>query len=269
MIRLSVVAILFISVFVMMQNIESSWRGKDIAVETGAKKESAPAPVYSKVALQPQVPGVLPDLKPGYLFNQDRLLEGEASNKEGDSAQDELADVNFSIQADMNEVVFSGAIIGESESVAIISFPAARKTIRSSRSSKRQRRSSKSMENARLTEGDVIDGYTVVDIFTDKIVFSKGEEQIEKYLYDPNKKRTAVSRKPSRASRGPARMAPPVPTAGKTSSRTQKTVSRTATKKMVVERKPPEKPDTSKVSRRKRVTGSQLTPAMPPFMPRQ
>jgi len=294
MARIAVIGVLFISVFLMIRGISETWKNRLIP-----ESELVPTPISqqqdSSVNLQPEeqlsfnpeVPLVLPDFNASYLFNEDRELEGDEGKAEEVDPADSLPPANdLGIKTDIEAVTYSGSIIGDNFKVAIISYTPDRtaKTTASeqnkSKASPSRRRSSRaktpsrnSTEYARIKEGDMLSGYLVAAIDPDKIVFRKGQEApIEKYIYDPDKKRQTPSRSSSslRPSAATPRPRPTGSTSGRTTTSTGEKIlkvkSNLPTRQNVTTRQPPPKPDTSRVSRRRRstVTPPSGLPTIPP-----
>lgn len=228
MIRPAIVLALLLSSAVMMRGVASDWRkGPPLPIETTAKKsipagEAAGTQPQSK-PLQPPVPGVLPDLKDGYLFNPERMLAGAAPPPAaGEEKVDEASAENApGIAAKIADVTYAGSIIADNFSRAIIVYTEAAKSKAkapaqpASRSSKATRTpaaapaaASGGEKHAQLEVGDMLDGYKVSEIQPDKIVFTKDGDTVEKLLYDPDKKRQAP---PPRAAAGPPGGGPPRP----------------------------------------------------------
>ena len=229
MMRPVIVLILLLSTAVMMRGVASDWRqGPPVPAEVPAKKGAAAtpeavAPLPQVKALQPVVPGDLPDLRDGYLFNQERMLAGA----EPPPSEEETADLEanpLGISASIDEVTYTGSIITETTSRALIVYPAAAAAAKAkgpappvpqpSRSSRSKPPPAASAsgggeEHARLEVGDVLDGYEVAEILPNKLIFTKGEETVEKLLHDPEKKRMAPPPRPA----GPAPGAPRPPQA--------------------------------------------------------
>ncbi len=277
MMRLAIAAILFISVFAMMRNISSTWRENRLPVPVVAKKTSgnaAPVALPPLAISKPLTPSSLPDLKTGYLFNADRLLVGEEEKKK---AENLAAGNDLGIQADIKTVTYSGSIIGDNLKQAIIVVPGVKKSRASKTRSVRRKKTSsrqKNVQNVLVKEGDLLSGYTVASISTEKIVFEKGDQKVEKLLYDPSKKRTAPTKQGRSSRRSAARTeavarpasTPPPPSAKSANLRknTTRAVRPVSGRRLVVPRRPPTKPDTSRVARRGRRGGS-LPVATPPM----
>jgi hypothetical protein len=223
MMRPALILVLLLTTAFMMRGVASDWRQRQVVLptEVAAKKQStAPpevaAPLPQVKNLQPVVPGVLPDLKEGYLFNPERTLVDEKPQP----AEDENADANanpLGVDASIDEVTYVGSIITDVYSQAIILYPAVspepkaapQPSSRSSRVKPPVPQASGAEEHARLEIGDMLDGYEVAEILPDKLIFSKGEETVEKLLHDPDKKRKEA---PPRAA-GPM-VGPPRPPQG-------------------------------------------------------
>jgi len=277
MIRLGSIILLSISVIFMIKTVSDTWDNKPSfeQVFEEQKQDEAPIVVEENPVSTPQIQTTIPDLNIGYLFNEARLLE-EKTEAGPSPSKDDLEGGDTGIKTDINSVTYSGSVITDSFRKAIVTYTAAPqpktsvtdKKARSSRRKKRvvPRRTSKA--TLMLMEGELIGGYKVTAIAPDKIVFSKGEEVIEKNIYDQNKKRV-ISRAPSKVAKMPTRprptadpagMAPPVrKTVAATPASTISKAKRPAsTRKLVVSRKPAPKPDTSRVSRLRRSRGSSV-----------
>jgi hypothetical protein len=294
MIRIGSIIILFITVFLMIRGISVTWNNKPVSepIEAGTQLDPGAVLVPEDLVVNPQVPTIIPQFKQGYLFNEARLLEEE--KEEGPKPEEEnLAGNDLGIKTDINSVIFSGSIITDTFRWAIVTYstappPKAKAAGKKSRSSRRKKRTTAktTTETTKLMEGDLLSGYKVAAIDPDKIVFSKGEEIVEKFIYDPNKKRAKPAAS-SRAAKVPAKPrpgaagAPPVPPAPMApksvnapgAKKTTTAKRPTTARRLVVSRKPPPKPDTSRVSRRRRAGGSSVGappggPGAPPMLKR-
>ena len=215
MIRPAIVLALLLSSAVLMRGVASDWRKSIPTPAESSAKKAAPA---SEAALpqvkplQPLVPSILPDLKDGYLFNPERMLAGPAPPEVEAKADEAAAENAPGIAASIGDVTYAGSIIADNFSRAIILYkekaPDKGKTPApppASRSSKAKPPASTpgaagGEKHAQLEVGDVLDGYQVAEIDPDKLVFTKGDETVEKLLHDPEKKRQAP---PPRAAAGP------------------------------------------------------------------
>jgi hypothetical protein len=268
MMRLAIAAILFVSVFAMMRGISTTWRQNMLSVPAVVEKTGKPvAPTTTTPAQLPPKPvvsGKLPDLKAGYLFNADRLLEEEGAQKK---AENLAAGNDLGIKADIKTVIYAGSIIGENLKQAIIVVAGAKKTKTPRTRSRRKKKSSSrkgNVQNIRVKEGDLLSGYTVASISPEKIVFSKGNEKVEKLLYDPDKKRTS----PSKLARSaPVPRSEVVARPAGTPSPPRTIARPTSGRRLVVPRRPPTKPNTSRVARRGRRSSSLRPPVATPPMP--
>jgi len=218
MIRPAIVLALLLASVIMMREVASDWRkGMPTPSENATKKAMPTGEAASQLpqakALQPVVPGVLPDLKDGYLFNPERMLAGAAPppppvEEKGDETG---AEIKEGIAASIDDVTYAGSIIADNFSRALILYkekeadkgktPAqpAQPASRSSKAKPPKTPTPKAPaaaaaggeKHGQLEVGDVLDGYHVAKIEPDKLVFTKDDETVEKLLYDPGKKRQA------------------------------------------------------------------------------
>jgi hypothetical protein len=278
MVRAGIALILFVTVFAMMRGVSTTWRKQlpDSPVAVGQKVTGVEG-LPEMMDLQPTAPAVMPDLSAGYLFNEARLIESEADKNAQALAS---AGNDLGINADIGQLTYSGSLIGDTFSKALVSFPPSPKSAGPPASRGRQRRTPKgsALETAQLEIGDVLSGYQVAAISAEKITFKKGDEVLEKFLYDPDKKRVA----PIRSNQAPPAMTPnrPPPAPARGAAPRQTTTGQSAEalpaeaipadsdpgapRRMVVSRRPPPRPDTSRGNRRERlVRPSVSTPPMP------
>lgn len=280
-VRAGIALILFVTVFAMMRGVSTTFRKQlpDSPVKV-EKKVKGGEEFPGMEALQPSPPAVMPDLRSRYLFNEARLIESEADKNAralGANGND------LGINADIAQLTYSGSIIGDKFSKALVSFPPGQKNSGpqiSRTRQRRQRRTTKNsaLESAQLTIGDVLSGYRVAEISADKITFIKGDEVLEKFLYDPDKQRIVPTRKTKAPAATTPNRPPPAParapalrqtttggSAGVTPTDTMPAdVDRRATRRMVVSRRRPPRPDTSRASRRARSTRASVsTPPIP------
>lgn len=215
-----VVMLLFGAVF-MMRGVATDWRKNALESPVSSPKgseqgsEAAP-PAVSVTPFQPSSPATIPDLKVGYVFNQERMLGSEEPLPEEVVEEEGPYNENaHGITADIEEIVFVGSIIADNFSRALIVYPTQNLSAPekpTSRSSKRkgppQGVSAGPEEHAQLEVGDQISGYEVVDILPNKLIFSKDDETIEKLLFDPEKPRQSPA---PRLGSGPPGGGPPRP----------------------------------------------------------
>lgn len=160
----------------------------DRAGESMEKSEA----LLPRPSLYPPVPPVLPNLNEGYLFSGERKFEKvelEAENS-GSGA------------VDLAEVVYAGSLIVGEVHRALITYkekgPASRRAV--GPINRMQKTSSAAGDKYKqLVIGENFMGYVVDKIEKDLIVFRKGDELVEKFLYDSKKVR-AVGRPGTNAS---------------------------------------------------------------------
>ncbi len=141
----------------------------------------------------PRVPRSLPNLYNGYLFNADRHMDGGFDDGAGAGmdARDEAPHVN------VYEVSYNGSLLYGAVKKGLISYPL-QKTKRLKTRSKSTSRAPK-RASLQLEIGDKIGGYTVKAIEVERIIFSRGGEEVVKSLHDVEKVRvTARSTSQSR-----------------------------------------------------------------------
>jgi len=162
------------------------------------KIEKEASATLVKDLLFPEVPASIPDLTQGYLFTEERTLE------EGDLQKaEEEGQVGGERSVDLAQVFYEGSIIKGENKVAIIitsalevaagprqplSFP--------KKGGAGPHPGATVTRHLQLKTGETLGEYVVADILPDKVVFKKGEETIEKLLYDPAKQRVAAAGPP-------------------------------------------------------------------------
>lgn len=274
MIRTGSIIILILSVFFMIKGISETWKSGLASPPDVTKKqqEVTPEKAEPELTFNPVVPQVLPDLKSGYLFNAERLL-AEVDKKDVELQTDMLASEE-GVKTNIDDVTYSGALITDTFRWAIITYSAAPlsakvdKKKRTSRRRRGRRPASKTTETTKVMEGDFVGGYKVASIESDRIIFSKAGETVEKYIYDPNKNRAKPPSRKVTAAKIPARPGVPsgvsnpfaasAPSSKLAAKRPRKMVATrriTTGRRLVVSRKPPARPNTSRVSRRRRPSG--------------
>jgi hypothetical protein len=192
--------LLLASLSFMVFEAVQTWQSPNFATVQPAKKVvSIPEPQQrqQKTSFYPSVPTTLPNLNEGYLFNQKRNLE-DPSKKNGKQSAEKKEKIEF------DQLRYNGSLIIGNVAKALISYPEPKKVptkkgkLPRRRTTKNNKRSL-GMETVRKTleAGDILGSYRVKDIQPEKIVFQRGDKQIEKMLYDPEKKRIiAPKRKP-------------------------------------------------------------------------
>lgn len=184
MLRLSIIIAFLITLFIQLKGIALVWKG--VTLSEGPKGEMedrvVQAPAGRRVAFYPSVPVSIPDLNDGYLFNEIRLLEEEEAEEEGPDALEAGVDVE--------DVSYVGSIITDTLQKAMLSIKPSGTTVMKSRG-RTVRRTVRKKETKYLTVslGDSFHGYKVTGIFPEKIVFERDGKVLEKFLFDPAKKR--------------------------------------------------------------------------------
>lgn len=191
--RLAAIIALLFSFLVLAKGALHSWEKIQIPamVDSGAKMRAGAGAERQPLALNPQVPPLLPDLRQGYLFNEQRQL-AEDSGEEGKNADEsqELA----STQVNLDTLNYTGSLIVGNTRKGLVSFSILQPE-QSERSPGRIRSISREQksntETAIVSENEEFYDLRVASIQPDKIVFTKSGSTIEKMLYAPDKKRVA------------------------------------------------------------------------------
>lgn len=151
-------------------------------------------PAEEDMIFYPPVPVSLPDLNKGYLFNEERMIEGSAVEN-GDGAEADTTET----AVDMETVFYAGSIIIGETRKGLVMFPPARAPVPPRRTNARQAPAPPKERNyAQLGVGDSFSGYKVQAVEPDRIIFQKGSDTIEKILNDPKKTRIAAPPPPPR-----------------------------------------------------------------------
>jgi len=140
MLKLIATIVLSLSLIFLLKEGVISLRSGNLPSPPAAeeKKQVKPQAAYQadkSVIFYPAVPPALPDLNKGYLFNEERVLEGA-----GDAAgMEETGDGTDTLVVDMDTVFYAGSIIIGDIRKGLVTFPAAatpvRKTVRSAQTS--------------------------------------------------------------------------------------------------------------------------------------
>ncbi len=154
------------------------------ARKVSSTKTSSQQPLDLNPRMSPQVP----DLGSGYLFNAQRFLAKEARPVTTDKGYDQ--------NIRLDDVVFSGAILGEGYKKALVSYRLTKRTGVQTKRPVPQRPAGRTTKTVQLAEGDELGGYTVKEIAADFILFIKGSDTIKKTLFDPDKKRQRLAPRP-------------------------------------------------------------------------
>ena len=158
--------------------------GRQVKVK-GGHSVSGP----EKPGFYPKVPASLPDLRDGYLFNEERMLALEEEGQE----EEDLTGQHEEIKVNMDDVMYVGSLIRGDVRKGLVSYPAQRKKIKSldklKRTTKKTLWSPKNRDYARLLVGESFSDYKVVEVEADRIKFEKGGKTVIKLLNDPDKER--------------------------------------------------------------------------------
>jgi len=205
MLKLIATIVLSLSLIFLLKEGVISLRSGNLPSPPAAeeKKQVKPQAAYQadkSVIFYPAVPPALPDLNKGYLFNEERVLEGA-----GDAAgMEETGDGTDTLVVDMDTVFYAGSIIIGDIRKGLVTFPAAatpvRKTVRSAQTGAAPASAPQKPRNyVQLVAGGSFSGYKVIAVEADRIIFQKGEETVEKLLNDPKKSRIAAPAPPPTA----------------------------------------------------------------------
>ncbi|MCB2181905.1 MAG: hypothetical protein KQH63_07760 [Desulfobulbaceae bacterium] len=195
--------------FIGMEIVDTWQSSAHESIQQIVQKEqvkSGPRQQATKISFYPPVPTPLPDLNEGYPFNEQRYLADPDKVKVEEDVQGK------GIEVDLEEVMYNGSILIGDAARGLISYPdrtkvAAKKkrSIPRTRLNKRARartriNKSKQLRAAKnvkktVRTGDVIGGFRVASILPEKIVFQRGDEQVEKMLFDQKKKRIVIPKK--------------------------------------------------------------------------
>lgn len=197
MVKTAIIALLTLLGLLLFKANIDTFRGASSSHETelvqapkgGSKKISPQPPLNLNPTKHPQ----LPDLSAGYLFSAERFLAKDArQSKMGKGYGQNIR---------MEDVFFSGAILGEGYKKAIVSYTLGQqptnRAIRPGSNTRTQHASRP--ESVQLEVGDQLGGYTVKEITSDFISFMKGSDIIQKTLFDPDKKRPLLTPRPPTA----------------------------------------------------------------------
>ncbi len=199
--RIAITIALCLSFLLLVKGIVTTFQGSPLPdAKPGAAKKNKVYKGSRPVKIYPTVPSKLPELDKGYLFNEERNLGGSGKIT-GDHAD---------LSVNIDDVVYEGSLIIGDIRKAIIAYPS--KAVKKSRTprkpTRRGKSSTKSSSYFRVTEGETISGYKVVEILPEKITFEKGSERIEKLLYDSSKTREITNRPQKPGRKSPTRRNP-------------------------------------------------------------
>ncbi|MEN8142214.1 MAG: hypothetical protein ABFQ82_01290 [Thermodesulfobacteriota bacterium] len=220
--RYAAIAILVLSLLFTLKGLGGGPSGVGSG-SVGSAPDNAGKTVVPEMILYPSVPEKMPNLNDGYVFNQERQFEEEDLTAAGSRG------VGLGGTIDLNEVIYSGSLIVGDIRRALISYqeaaPApARVKNRRTRTPARKSSVKKTYRHKQLDPGEDFMGYKVAKIESDRIVFERGSEKIEKFLYDGSKDRVVVKSAAPKTSAATKGVVPPT-----TGRRSSPPAARTAT----------------------------------------
>ncbi|MBU4262012.1 MAG: hypothetical protein KKC76_09085 [Proteobacteria bacterium] len=167
-----------------------------------APKPQTAFPAEKNVIFYPPLPAALPDFNKGYLFNEERMIEGATGDdNNGDGTEEDTAGLNV----DMDTVFYAGSIIIGEIHKCLVTYPSPKAAPLNKKITARQAAPTARERNyAQLAVGESFSGYTIVEVEPDRIVFQKGSETIEKMLNDPKKTRIAAPPPPKEMPKNPS-----------------------------------------------------------------
>jgi len=182
-VRGSIISGLLIAFLLLARSCFIAWQTGQIPVSPDVDSSGKPTAVVSqeKIDFYPPPPTTMPDLHKSYLFNEQRELDPTSTATEG----------NDSFK--LSDVTYSGSIIIGEEKKALISFSASAKDQPKEQPRRRgqvaSRAAVKNVTHQQLVVGEQFNGYEVMEILPERIVFAKNGETIERPLFDPAKQR--------------------------------------------------------------------------------
>ncbi len=268
-VRIAVVGLLLASLLLILRQCSSDSGSGTVEAEAPGQKKEAAAALLAETDFYPAVPGTLPDLNDGYLFNKDRFLD--ESDLEDEAPNSFGADT-----IDMEALVYSGSIIIGDLRKALVAYQekapvvqrGARRNVRS-RNQRKPKPAKGAYIHKQLEVGELFMGYRVARIEDDSILFEKGSEKIEKFLFDASKKRVEIKSSPSASSPASAAQQravktvspPPQRTGVPPKARTRPTMTRPGSNS-----DPAAKPSSRRTRRSQRLLG--IDPSfVPPTLP--
>lgn len=185
-IRQLISSALFLTLLVLGYWISATWTHDpldQLKISPKKPKEArAIPPQQPAIRFNPVPPAVLPDLDAGYVFNESRTA---GSRKEEEQTGKKTPGINI------KESFYVGSVIAGETPKGMIAYPAA-----GTAATPQQvrpggaRPGGAGMKQILVEKGDDVGGYTVSEILPEKIVFTKDSETVEKFLNDPDKKRS-------------------------------------------------------------------------------
>lgn len=176
MLRIILVLGLLLSFFLLVGGMSAIWREEPAAtVEVADKTPPRKAMERREIQFYPPVPGRLPDLNRGYVFNEARSLANEG---EGEGVAEPAADTT------LDEATYVGSVISGERRIGVISYT--EQTASQPRAVTRGRpvigAPAGESKHVQLAPGETFGGYTVAEVLPDRIVFEKNGRKVEKLL---------------------------------------------------------------------------------------
>ena len=210
MIRIAVIIFLILSSVVLVRGAILSWQDPVLpALEIKADDKTTARVKSKRIVFYPRPSAPLPDVLDGYLFNAERMLAGESPEESEGPTEIDLLSI------DMEKILYTGSIIIGDLRKGMLSYSIADSSVkktavasrRTTRRSPRRSDDDKTKRHIVVEQGRNFAGYKVVAVEPERIVFEQDGEKIEKFLYDPSKKRIIASSAPARPSVPPASVA--------------------------------------------------------------
>ncbi len=212
MIRIAVIIFLILSSVVLVRGAILSWQDPVLpALEIKADDKTTARVKPQRIVFYPRPSAPLPDVLDGYLFNAERMLAGESAEESEGPTEIDLLSI------DMEKILYTGSIIIGDLRKGMLSYSIAdssvKKTAVASRRTTRRSPSSRRSDDDKMKRHIVVEqgrnfaGYKVVAVEPERIVFEQDGEKIEKFLYDPSKKRIIAPSSLARPSVPPASVA--------------------------------------------------------------
>ena len=210
MIRIAVIIFLILSSVVLVRGAILSWQDPVLpALEIKADDKTTARVKSKRIVFYPRPSAPLPDVLDGYLFNAERMLAGESAEESEGPTEIDLLSI------DMEKILYTGSIIIGDLRKGMLSYSIADSSVkktavasrRTTRRSPRRSDDDKTKRHIVVEQGRNFAGYKVVAVEPERIVFEQDGEKIEKFLYDPSKKRIIAPSSPARPSVPPASVA--------------------------------------------------------------
>lgn len=160
---------------------------EEVGVTQEKSKPVTQGKAVQKVNFYPTPPSPLPDLAENYIFNAERHLVTEEEKKNKEAEKKEEKEESKGPEVDMDELIYSGSIIMEQTRKALVSYKEKVENQRRRRPFPGRREpGQKTGERkfALLGVNDTLGSYTVASVESEKIVFQKNGQTIEKMLHD-------------------------------------------------------------------------------------